>query len=137
MVGQRANNRAALGITVFVVACVWALAGLRAYGSYSDAHNSAFPHVRATLSSCGSNGCQGSFLIDGRHYVVTGVSGVDGQQVTLYVKRDDPYTYAQAEDWVHADGPFLLVVAITVLGGVTWLAVRRRRAQTSPEASRS
>lgn len=137
MIGQRAQGRAGVGLTVVIVASVWLLTGLRAYSAFSDAHNPAFTHVRATLSHCGQNGCEATFSLRGRTYTVSGVSGSDGRQVTLYVKPDDPYVYAQAQSWLQAYGLFLLVVVLTLLAAGGWWFLRRRRSQTSPAASRS
>lgn len=137
VIGQRAQGRAGLGLTVVIVASIWLLTGFRAYAAFSDAHNPGFAHVQATLSHCGANGCQATFSLRGRTYTVNGVSGTDGQQVTLYVEPGDPYSYAQAQSWLQAYGLFLLVVLLTVLGVAGWWVLRRRRAQTSPEASRS
>lgn len=136
MIGQRAQGRAGIGLTVFIVACVWLLTGFRAYAAYSDAHNPAFAHVQATLTRCGENGCEATFSLRGRTYTVTGVSGSDGQRVTLYVEPGDPYVYAQSQTWLGTYGLFVLVVVLTVLGAGAWW-FWRRRAQTSPAASRS
>ena len=130
MIGQRAQGRAGVGLTIFIVACVWLLTGLRAAGAFSDAHNPAFAHVQATLSHCGQNGCDATFSLQGRTYTVSGVSGNDGEQVMLYVKPGDPYVYAQAQSWLQAYGLFLLVVVLTVIGGCAWwVLLRRRRSQ--------
>lgn len=133
-----AAGRATLSIVAAALICGWILAGFHAYASYTDAHNPGLVHVRATLTRCGPYGCEGSFQLDGRHYVVTQVNGSDGQQVVLYVKRSDPYSYAQAQDRLHAYGPLALVVALTIATSVVGLLLRRRRrAQTSPAERRS
>ncbi|MBO0746393.1 MAG: hypothetical protein J2P43_15350 [Candidatus Dormibacteraeota bacterium] len=138
MIGQRAQGRAGLGLTLLIVAGVWLLTGLRAYAAFSDAHNPRFVHVQATLSHCGQNGCEATFSLRDHTYTVTGVSGRDGERVTLYVEPGDPYVYAQAQSWIQAYGLFLLVVLLTLVGVAAWWFLRRRRtAHTSPEASRS
>jgi hypothetical protein len=138
VIGQRRQGRVGLGLTVFVVACIWLLTGFRAYAAFSDAHNPSFAHVQATLSRCGQNGCEATFSLDGHEYTVTGASGSDGEQVTLFVEAGDPYVYAQAQTWLQANGLFALAVVLTGLGGGAWWFVqRRRRAQSSPAASRS
>lgn len=131
MLGQRANSRATAGFILFVVACAWVLSGLGAAAAWSDAHNSRFAHVQATLSRCGSNGCEANFQLHGRVYTVTGATGSDGQRVTLYVNPDQPYTYAQAQSWLRADGPFLLVVLLTLLGTAAWWVRQRLAASRS------
>lgn len=137
MIGQRAQGRAGVGLTVVIIAAVWLLTGLRAYGAFADAHNPGLTHVQATVSRCGDSGCDATFSLRDRTYTVSGVSGRDGQRVTLYVKPDDPYVYAQAQTWLQAYGLFLLVVLLTLLGVGGWWLLRRRRTQTSPAASRS
>ena len=137
MIGQRAQGRAGVGLTLFIVAAVWLLTGFRAYAAFSDSHNPAFVHVQAALSRCGDNGCEATFSLGGRTHTVTGASGSDGERVTLYVKPDDPFVFAQAQSFVGAYGLFLLVVVLTALGGAGWWYLRRRRAQTSSAASRS
>jgi hypothetical protein len=134
--GGPQGRRAGVLIVVVIVACLWLLTGFRAYAAFSDAHNPSFAHVRASLSRCGPNGCEATFSLGGRTFTVTGVGGGDGQQVTLYVEPGDPYVYAQAQSWLQADGWFVLVVLLTVLGAGGWWYLRRRRVQ-SPPASRS
>ncbi len=136
VIGQRAQGRAGLGLTVVIVASIWLLTGFRAYSAFSDARNPAFTHVEATLSHCGQSGCDATFSLRGRAYTVSGVSGEDGRQVTLYVNPNDPYDYAQAQSWLQAYGLFLVVVLLTLLGAGGWWLLWRR-AQTSPAASRS
>lgn len=130
------QNRSALVLLVLIVVAVWLLAGFRAYAAFSDAHNPAFAHVQATLSRCGQNGCEAMFSLHGRTYAVTGAGGRDGQRVTLYVKPDDPYVFAQSQPLLGAAWPLLLVAVLTVLGAAAWWWHRRRR-QRSPAASRS
>lgn len=137
MIGQRAQGRAGLGLTVFIVAAVWLLTGVRAYAAFSDAHNPAFAHVQATLSRCGQNGCEATFSFRGRTYTVTGAGGSDGERVTLYVKPDDPYVFAQSQSFLQSYGLFLAVVVLTALAAAGWVYHRRRRSHTSPAASRS
>ncbi|MBO0701793.1 MAG: hypothetical protein J2P38_02595 [Candidatus Dormibacteraeota bacterium] len=137
MIGQRAQGRAGVGLTVFIVACIWLLTGLRAYGAFSDAHNPRFVHVQATLSRCGRNGCQATFSLHGRTYTVSGASGSDGDRVTLYVEPGDPYVFAQSQSWLQAYGLFAAVVVLTVAGAAAWWFLRRRRPQASAPASRS
>ena len=137
VIGQRRNRWAGVGLTVFLVACAWVVTGVRAAAEFADAHNASLAHVPARLSHCASPGtCQATFTFAGQQYLVTGASGRDGDTVTLFVERHDPYQWAQQQDPISAYGPLAGVVAATVLGVAVWLvARRRRRAQTPPAAS--
>jgi hypothetical protein len=134
VIGQHGGRKTGIGLTLFVVACAWALSGFGAFAAFVDSHNPSLAHVPAHVSHCGSGGtCQATFTYRDRSYLVTGVSGTNGSTTTLYVDRSDPYKWAQAQSPLSAYGPFAAVVVLTVAGFVAWCLVQRRqRAQTPP-----